>query len=105
MLQIKNTQKITHIKMNPIAFAKCEIGGDWYKNELEIDFVPEECYPDYTYVQEWIMTNIDGKTLNIEDVVERVYNFVKETYAPARLKVIDTVNGCRTHFNVIVTKE
>ena len=104
MNKIKNTQEISKITMYPIAFTKCEIGGDWYKNKLEIVFVPNICYPDYIEVQDWIMENIDGTELNIEDVVNNIYLVLQEEYAPRDLHVKDTVENCRTHFNVIVEK-
>lgn len=104
MTKIENKQGIDYIIMKPVAYTKCAIGQDWYKNELEIMFQPYSCYPDYTDVNEWIMNNIDGKELNIEDVVETIYNFLKETYEPTFLKVIDKIIGCKTHFDVIVEK-
>lgn len=104
MNKIKNTQKIREIKMFPDAYTRCELGGDFYKNSMEIEFSPDACYPDYTEVQTWIMENIDGKTLNIEEVVAKVYEFLQFEYSPAFLKVINRVTNCRTHFDVLVEK-
>ena len=104
MTKLENKQKITFITMKPVAYTKCAIGQDWYKNELEIRFVPRDCYPDYMEVNEWIMTNIDGKEFNIEDVVDVIYNFLKETYQPADLSIINNIIDCKTHFDVIVEK-
>ena len=104
IVKIPNEQKILRIKMMPVAYTKCEIGQDWYKNELEIHFWADDCYPDYMEVNEWIMKEIDGKTLNIEDVVEMVYDFLKENYSPLFLEVHDHVRGCKTHFDVEVIK-
>ena len=104
MNKIKNTQKIAMITMNPTACTLCAIGQDWFKNELEIIFMPGDCYPDYMEVEDWIMKNIDGKELNIEDVVQKIYDFIAETYQPKDLTVTDNVSGCKSHFNVSVTK-
>ena len=104
MNKIDNKQNINMIVMKPDAYCRCELGGDFYKNSLEISFLPDKCYPDYTEVQEWIMQNIDGKTMNIEDVVEVIYNFIMDTYQPIDLEIRNEVTGCRTHFDVIVTK-
>lgn len=105
MEKLKNTQEITKIIMKPVAFTKCAIGGDWYKNELLIEFVPDEYYPDYMQVNEYVMKEIDGKELNIEDVVNMIYEKIKDEYYPASLKVTDYIKGCKTHFDVEVVKE
>lgn len=104
MTKIPNTQDIKNIKMFPVAFTKCGIGGDYYKNELEVAIVPDKVYPDYTEVQEWTMHKLDGQTLNIEDVVSIIYDFIKETYEPKSIHIVNHVTGCRTHFDVIVEK-
>ena len=52
MTKLENKQKITFITMKPVAYTKCAIGQDWYKNELEIRFVPRDCYPDYMEVND-----------------------------------------------------
>ena len=104
MNKIENTQGINLIIMQPDAFNICELGGDFYKNELTISFMPNNYYPDYTEVQTWIMKNIDGKVMNIEDVVDRIYNFLMETYQPHELEVSNHITGCRTHFDVTVIK-
>lgn len=100
---IKNTQDITSIVMKPVSINKCEIGQDWYKNELEVEFTPHDKYPDYTEVYEFVMREIDGKELNIEDVVDILYKHLLE-YSPLYLKVTSHVRGCKTHFDVDVSK-
>lgn len=101
---IKNEQNIEKITMCPTAITLCDIGGDWYKNELEIEMMPDEYYPDYMVVQKWIMDNIDGKRLNIEDVVYQIYDYIDSIYAPKYLHVKDRVMGNKVHFDVLVEK-
>ena len=105
MLQIENRQHVKEIVMYPNVYAQCEIGGDWYENRLEISFTPDMAYPDYTEVQNWIMENVDGQMLNIEDVSIKVYKFLEETYKPKKLRIINNVTECRTHFNVKIITE
>lgn len=100
--RIPNTQGIREIYLYPVAITKCELGGDWYTNQMEIRFVPRECYPDYTEVRTWIQNNIDGKTLNIEDVVAEVRKFLVREYKPYMLTIKDHITGCATHFDVDV---
>ena len=101
--KLKNSQGIHCITMEPVAQTMCVLGGDWYSNQLTILFYPGDYYPDYTEVQEWIMESIDGKELNIEDVVNKVYLELKKL-EPRQLRVIDRVRNCKTHFDVTVEK-
>lgn len=103
MQKIANTQEVRKITMYPVAQTKCVIGGDWYTNSLMIHFCPRDSYPDYTEVQSWIMENIDGKALNIEDVVDMIHTMMS-SFKPSYLLVRDRVENCKTHFNVIVEK-
>lgn len=104
MTKIENTQHIDKIIMHPTAYTKCVIGQDWYKNEFEIEFTPGDCYPDYMDVNHFIMTEIDGTELNIEDVVNKLYAFLRTEYRPQVLIVTDHIRGCKTHFDVDVVK-
>lgn len=104
MKKLNNEEKVGKITMMPTAVTLCDIGNDWYTNQLEITFVPDKYYPDYIEVKDWIMINIDGKRLNIEQVVERVYKFLIEQYEPIDIHVKDTVTGSKSHFDVIVEK-
>ncbi len=104
MKKIPNTQEISLIIMKPVAYAICEIGGDLYENQLEITFTPGDSYPDYTEFQQWIMDNIDGRVLNIEDVVNMVHEKLETEFHPVHLSVVTNVSNCRTHFDVTVIK-
>lgn len=104
MTCLKNKQGINKITMMPVAYTKCVIGQDWYRNELEIIFIPADVYPDYMEVNEWIMKEIDGEELNIEDVVAMIYDFLVDEYHPVSVEVKDHIRGCKTHFDVIVEK-
>lgn len=105
MDKLINYEGVTKITMKPTAYVKCAIGQDWFKNELEIIFVPEDCYPDYIQVKDWIMNNVDGKEMNIEQVVCAVYDMLAKCYNPSYLKVADKIADCNSHFDVIVEKE
>lgn len=104
MNQINNVQGITKIIMSPIAYTKCKLGQDWYENKLTVEFIPDSYYPDYTEVTNWLMKNIDGQELNIEDVVDNLYQFLSVNYCPKHLKITDCITNCKTHFDVIVEK-
>lgn len=101
MNKIPNNENVKTITMRPTAYTKCELGQDWYANNLEIIFVPDTCYPDYTEVQAWIMGHIDGKTLNIEAVAQLVKERL-EQYDPKEVTVKNHISGCKTHFDVVV---
>ena len=104
MTRIENMEEIKIIVMKPTACTLCAIGQDWYTSHLTIEFTPDKYYPDYIEIQDWIMKEIDGKEMNIEQVVEQIYGFIKHEYLPKELKVTNHVTGCKSHFDVIVSK-
>ena len=104
MTRIENKEKVSCIIMKPTAFTKCKIGQDWYKCEFEVKFVPLNCYPDYMEVNSFIMDNIDGFELNIEEAARILYDYLAE-YRPLALSVTNHIKGCKTHFDVDVTIE
>ena len=104
MDKLENKQDIKMIIMKPEVYTVCDIGGDMYRSKLEISFIPGDCYPDYMQVERWLAENIDGKRLNIEDVVAKVYEFIEHEYHPEQMEVRNEVTNCRTHFDVTVIK-
>lgn len=103
--KIENTQNISKIIMKPSTIFKCQLGQDWFKNDLKIEFEPNKFYPDYMDVAEYIMNELDGSEMNIEDMLNELYNFLLVTYEPKYLKITDTVTDSKTHFDVAVIKE
>lgn len=99
---IENIENVTSIIMKPIACVKCKIGQDWYQCNFEVEFIPDISYPDYIEVQKFIMDNIDGTELNIEQASKMLYDFLLQ-YHPKKMKVINRITGCKSHFDVIVT--
>ena len=104
MNKIPNSQGINCIIMRPKVIAKCKLGQDWFMNDLEIRFIPDSCYPDYMEIESYIMTKIDGKELNIEEVVEILYDMLMDEYSPKNLQVVNNVHSAKTHFSVSVVK-
>lgn len=103
--KIENTQNISKIIMRPWTIFKCQIGQDWFKNDLEIEFVPNKYYPDYMDIVEYIKNNLDGSEMNIEDMLESLYIFLFVEYDPTYVKITDNVFESKTHFSVTVIKE
>lgn len=102
MYKIENKENISEIIMHPTACVKCQIGKDWYKIEFDVIFIPADYYPDYMEINEYIMHDIDGKTLNIEQAVKMLYDHLKQ-YNPKALAVTANVYGNKVHFDVSVT--
>lgn len=102
MTKIENKENVSAIVMKPTAYAKCKIGQDWYKCDFEATFIPGKCYPDYMEVNEFVMQEIDGKELNIEEAARLLYDHLQE-YQPVQLMVVNHIVGCKTHFDVDVT--
>ena len=103
-MKLKNTQGITRIVMKPKAICFCPLGNDWYTNEFEVEFFPEEFFPDYCDVEKFLDETIRGKSLIIEDAVKLLYSYFEE-YSPASLKVTSNVFDVTSHSPVSVTKE
>lgn len=103
-MALRNSQGITRITMKPTAITKCQIGQDWYKHEFYIEFTPGDFYPDYMEEEKWIMANIDGMELNIEDAVSILYSHINKAYNPKELHITDYISGNKVHFDVIVEK-
>lgn len=99
--KLENNENVTEIVMRPTACVKCQIGQDWYQCQFEAIFIPSVYYPDYIEVQEFVMDEIDGETLNIEQAARSLYDFLS-MYGPKSLKVINHVHGCKSHFDVDV---
>lgn len=102
MTKIENKENVSRIIMKPTAVSKCKIGQDWYKMAFEVEFIPGECYPDYIEVNDYVMAEIDGKELNIEEASGMLYEMLS-AYEPKSLKVTNHITGCKTHFDVDVT--
>ena len=99
--KIENKENVTKIVMKPTSFVKCRIGQDWYKCEFVVIFIPGKCYPDYMQVNEFVMQEIDGRELNIEEAARVLYDHLKK-YDPEYLQVRNHITGCKTHFDVDV---
>lgn len=99
---LENKEQVKEIIMKPTAHIKCRIGQDWYGCRFVVVFTPTEYYPDYSEVQQFVMEYIDGQELNIEEAARILYDFLKE-YDPEELIVTETVEDCKTHFDVEVT--
>ena len=104
LTKIENKEFVTSIVMRPNAICKCKIGQDWYKCNFTIWFVPSDCYPDYMEVNDFVMKEIDGKELNIEEAARILFDKLKEL-SPKYLRVENHVVGCKTHFDVDVVIE
>lgn len=101
MNKIPNKEHVAYIIMRPTAYTKCKIGQDWYKCEFEARFTPGSCYPDYIEVNKFVMDEIDGKELNIEEAARILYDHLMD-YNPQELEVVNHIKGCKTHFDVDV---
>lgn len=102
MKKLENIEKVKRIIMRPTACVKCQIGQDWYQCEFEVDFIPDEYYPDYMEVESFVIREIDGKELNIEQAAKILKDHLLQ-YEPKQITVTNHIHGCKTHFDVDVT--
>lgn len=103
-MKITNEQKIKQIIMKPKAICFCPLGDDWYTNEFEIIMYPDKYFPDYCDLEKFLNETVRGKSLIIEDAVEKVYKYLNDTYKPYELEVTSRVNDVTSHSPVEVKK-
>lgn len=98
---IPNDQNISEIRFKMNIHNFCPLGDDWYTNELEVSFVPYKVIPDYVYLDNELRA-LDGKSLIIEDVVNKVYELIS-TMNPIMCEVKSHVSDAK-HLAVDVIK-
>lgn len=101
-MSIQNTQKITRITFERQVQAYCPMGEDYYTANIHVVMEPDNEIMDYCETDKFIK-DLGGKSLIIEDLVNAVYDNVKQ-YKPKHLKVSAKAES-NVHFPVIVTKE
>lgn len=100
-MMIDNEYGIKEIVMYPVAICFCPLGNDWYKNQFEVKMQINQKIPDYCEIERWLDENIRGKSLIIEDAVNKFYSFLIETYKPVLIEIKSYVNDAK-HFPVEV---
>lgn len=100
--RFENRYDITKIRMTKKIHNLCTIGQDWFTNNLEIEFIPNEIIPDYIEVDEMIQ-KFEGKELVIEELLSGILNELKE-YKPLYVKVVSKVDDAM-HLPVEVIAE
>lgn len=56
----------------------CRLGGDWYTNQLTIEFVPGKEIPDYVFIDQAIEERFERSDSIIEEVVNGIAEIIKE---------------------------
>lgn len=75
-----------------------------YTNNFTVTFIPNRVICDYCDIEAWIAENLNDKLLIIEDVVEKLFTYIYDTYKPKYLRVESFVQDA-IHGPVTVTKE
>ena len=96
-----NDQGISEIHFNMNLHNFCPLGDDWYTNELSVSFIPDKAIPDYVFLDNEIR-KLDGQSLIIEDVVQKVYDLVMQIN-PKSIEVKSHVSDAK-HMTVDVIK-
>lgn len=100
---LKNDYDVKEVVMYPTAKCYCPLGNDWYTNKFEVRMTVGAVIPDYCEVEKWLDENISGKSLIIEEAVEKFHKYITETYSPLSLEVMSSVDDAK-HFPVSVKK-
>lgn len=84
---VENKYKINDIEIEMRARCFCPLGQDWYTNQFEIEFQPDETIPDYCELDAFLKNNIDGKEYIIEEAVSVLFEHLEQQYKPVFLCV------------------
>lgn len=101
---VRNEYGIAMIRIESTAKCFCPLGQDWYTNQFEIYFEPDELIPDYCEMDRWIEENINQMHMIIEYAVAALHKYLTDTYKPKSCKVTSYVDDAK-HSAVVVTKE
>ncbi len=101
--KLHNKQGIKEIEIEPSVCCYCPLGADWYNMKVNIKIKIDKYYPNYCDIRAFLNEEIQGKNLIIEDVLDKVYNFIK-LYEPKELVVTGIVSEIESHPPVKVTK-
>ena len=100
---IENKYGIKEIVLYPTAICYCPLGNDWYSNNFEVIMEVKDNIPDYCEVEKWLDENIRGKSLIIEDVLDKFYQYLQKNYNPIKVEVQSIVDDAK-HFPVKVKR-
>ena len=120
MGMFKNTQGINKIVFSPKKACHniCPLGQEFvnkntpegkqpvpahYTNHFKIEMVCGELVPDYCDIEEWIDDHLSNQTLIIEDCVQKLFDYIRDTYQPHSLQVTSKVDDA-VHGPVEVSK-
>ena len=102
MAKFKNEQGISLIEFTQNIQDFCPLGNDWYTNQITVSMIPDSIIPDYCDIDDFTRS-LGGKDLIIEDVVDAIFKYIEEEYAPKDLSVSSYVNDAK-HMPVTVVK-
>lgn len=100
---MENTYGITSVGMQERICAYCPFGEQWYCADIKVVAESLGRLPDYMEVTEQL-NSLNGQTLIIEDLVERVHEVAREAFGTTKVKVSATVPRGK-HLPVVATKE
>ena len=103
MAKFKHTQNLSGIEFDKTLTMYCPLGRDYYTATVSVNFIPGEWVMDYLDVEDFFKKT-QGEHLIIEDLVNKVYGYLKDNYAPANLAVAVHAENA-THFPVTVYKQ
>lgn len=103
MASFANTQGITKIILTQNVQCFCPLGDDWYTNHITIELIPKSIIPDYCEADDFIR-GLAGQSLIIEDVIDKIFTYFKQSYDCSYVKVVSYVDDAK-HLAVTVVKE
>ena len=103
MSRFRHTQNLSTIKFDKTITMYCPLGEEHYTAKVIVEICPKEWLMDYLDVERFFKQT-QGLSLIIEDLVDKVYNYLYEQCEPRYLSVtVEASNAA--HFPVTIMKE
>lgn len=82
----KNIYGVNKITLYKKIHAYCRLGGDWYTNQLTIEFTPVNEICDFVFIDKEIEQTCEKQDLIIEEVINNIYNIIKK-HCPSAINI------------------
>lgn len=96
-MKLPNDYHVKKLKYITKAFVYCPLGKDWGYVDIIAEIEMGEELPNYNAIDEFIISDIEGKEHITEEVGYLVWEFIKNLIKPKNIKVLVHSNNQSIH--------
>jgi len=100
--QYENKQEISKMEFEVPVVCYCPLGKNYYKPLLKIELEMRNYIVDFIDLERYFKVDLNGAAKTCEDLVNDVFNTLKEAYNPTKLRVCCQSDS---HFIIRTIKE